>query len=206
MSEQPAFRLGVLISGRGSNMAALQEAIEAGKITSSQMAVVISNRADAAGLDWAKQRGLKTVALTPDQLANRHLRDTSIVEILQEAKVDVLLLAGYDRILGDSLLSAFPKRILNIHPSLLPAYGGRGMVGEAVHQAVITAGETESGCTVHLVTEVVDGGSILGQKRVPVLADDTAKSLAKRVLKAEHQLYVETVQIFLQQLKTLPVL
>jgi phosphoribosylglycinamide formyltransferase-1 len=202
MSQRPPVRLGVLISGRGSNLAALQDALESGKITDATIVLVVSNHANALGLSWAEEQGLKIETLSAEQAKNRHRRDEAIVGLLKENQVDVLLLAGYDRILGPELLAAFPQRILNIHPSLLPAYGGRGMVGTAVHQAVLAAGEIESGCTVHLVSDVVDGGEILGQKRVPVLAGDTAESLAQRVLQTEHELYAKTVQHFLQRLKT----
>jgi phosphoribosylglycinamide formyltransferase 1 len=199
-SLQSVVRLGILISGRGSNMAALYEAIQAKRLTGVEITVVISNHSNAQGLEWAKEKGLNSVAIDKASAKNRRLRDESILTILKEYAVDLILLAGYDRIISSTLLEAFPGKILNIHPSLLPLYGGPGMIGKAVHEAVIAAGETESGCTVHLVTDVVDGGTILGQQRVPVLPNDTAESLAERVLNAEHQLYANAVQNYLSHI------
>jgi phosphoribosylglycinamide formyltransferase 1 len=195
-------RLGILLSGRGSNFAALQQAIVTGELTQATIAVVLSNRFEAAGLDLARAAGLKAIALNPDQAATLDSRDAALVALLTEHAVDVVLLAGYDRIIGPALLAAFPDRILNIHPSLLPAYGGKGMVGANVHAAVLANHETESGCTVHLVNDVVDGGKILGQSRVPVMADDTPETLASRVLAQEHRLYPRVVNDFVRQINT----
>lgn len=192
-------RLGVLLSGRGSNFAALQKAIAAGEIAQAAITVVISNREEATGLDLARAAGLKAVALNPDQAATLASRDAALVASLAEHGVDIVLLAGYDRIIGPALLAAYPNRILNIHPSLLPAYGGQGMVGAKVHAAVLANQETESGCTVHLVNEVVDGGAILGQSRVPVLPADTPETLAARVLAEEHRLYPRVVNAFIRE-------
>jgi phosphoribosylglycinamide formyltransferase-1 len=192
-------RLGVLLSGRGSNFGAMQNAITQGILTNAEVAVVVSNHADAAGLAFAKSQGLNTVALEKSQFENRPAFDTAIAEALQAHRVELVILAGYDRILGSALLVAYPGKILNIHPSLLPAYGGKGMVGRKVHQAVLENSEAESGCSVHLVTEIVDGGVILGQSRVPVLPDDSPESLAARVLEQEHQLYPRVIGEFIQQ-------
>lgn len=195
----PKCCLGILLSGRGSNFAALYQSIEDGTLTHGTISVVISNRPDAPGLDWARARNLPAVALNPEQMSDSVARDNAITEILRAHHVDLVLLAGYDRIIGPLLLTAYPERILNIHPSLLPAYGGRGMVGLKVHEAVLAGGETESGCTVHIVTDVVDGGAILGQSRVPVLKTDTPEALAARVLEQEHLLYAQVVQTFIQR-------
>jgi formyltetrahydrofolate-dependent phosphoribosylglycinamide formyltransferase len=192
-------RLGILISGRGSNLIALHKAIQQGKLTDAEIAVVVSNRMDAKGMEWASDQGLNVVALPEESAKKRSLRDQAILESLLHYKVDFVLLAGYDRIISNTLLDAFPGRMLNIHPSLLPAFGGPGMLGKAVHEAVLAAGELESGCTVHLVTDVVDGGAILGQNRVSVLINDTADTLAERVLNAEHQLYAEAVQNYIHR-------
>jgi formyltetrahydrofolate-dependent phosphoribosylglycinamide formyltransferase len=197
--DTPKCRLGVLLSGRGSNFAALCRAIEEGVLTHGIVSVVISNRSDAPGLDLARARNLPAVALNPGQSADRAMRDASIATILREYRVDLVVLAGYDRIIGPTLLEAYPGRILNIHPSLLPAYGGRGMLGLKVHTAVLAGGEMESGCTAHLVTEVVDGGAILEQSRVPVLEADTPETLAARVLEQEHRLYPRVIQAFIQR-------
>ncbi len=198
MNAAPKCRLGVLLSGRGSNFGAIQRAISDGDLPNAEIAVVISNHPEAEGLKLAQSHGLQTRAWDKSEFESRQAFDEAIAAALQADQVDLVILAGYDRILGNALLAAYPGRILNIHPSLLPAYGGKGMVGHKVHQAVLANGEAESGCTVHLVTEVVDGGAILGQSRVPVLADDTPEALAARVLAQEHQLYPRTIQSFIQ--------
>lgn len=194
-------RLGVLLSGRGSNFVALHQAIESQRLMQAVISVVISNRPQAPGLVMAREFGLKSVALLPAQSTTQSARDEAIIGSLVEHDVDVLLLAGYDRIIGSTLLAAYPERILNIHPSLLPAYGGKGMIGAKVHEAVLANNETESGCTVHLVTDVVDGGTILGQSRVAVYPDDTPETLAARVLREEHRLYPKVVNDFIRQLQ-----
>lgn len=198
MSSAPKCRLGVLLSGRGSNFEAIQDAIVQGALANAEVAVVLSNHPEAGGLEIAKSHGLQTVALDKSQFETRQAFDQAITEVLKAHQVELVILAGYDRILGSALLAAYPGRILNIHPSLLPAYGGKGMVGQKVHQAVLANNEAESGCSVHLVTEIVDGGSILGQSRVPVLANDTCETLAARVLQQEHQLYPRVIGEFIQ--------
>lgn len=191
VTEQKICRLGILISGRGSNLAAIQQAIETGQMTNATIAVVVSNKPDAGGLRFAASKTIPTAVVTEKN-------DAAILSILQAHQIDLLVLAGYGRILSQVLLDAYPNRIVNIHPSLLPAYGGRGMVGIKVHQAVLAAKETESGCTVHGVTAYVDGGPILGQARVPVLPGDTAEILAERVLAEEHRLYPKVLQTLIQ--------
>jgi phosphoribosylglycinamide formyltransferase-1 len=200
MSKAPKARLGVLLSGRGSNFEAIQKAIAKGSLTNAEIALLISNRADAAGLELAKSYGLPTLALSKAQFESRLHFDQAIVDALKAHQVDLVILAGYDRIITSTLLNAYAGRILNIHPSLLPAYGGKGMVGHKVHQAVLENNEAQSGCSVHVVTEIVDGGAVLGQSCVPVLATDTVETLAKRVLEQEHQLYPRIIGEFIQQL------
>jgi formyltetrahydrofolate-dependent phosphoribosylglycinamide formyltransferase len=192
-------RLGILLSGRGSNFAAIQEAIAQGQLPHAEIAVVISNHEDAPGLTLAQSKGLNTVALDKADFEGRAAFDTAIAEALKAHQVDLVVLAGYDRILSQPVLDAYPHRILNIHPSLLPAYGGKGMVGSKVHQAVIDGREATSGCTVHVVTDVVDGGAILGQSSVPVLDTDTPETLAARVLAQEHQLYPRMIGAWIAQ-------
>lgn len=188
-------RLGILISGTGSNMKALVEASRSGCLQGlAEVKVVGSNNPDAAGLEWAKNQRLDTFSVTEK---TRDARDLAMIEKLKPYNLDALLLAGYDRIVGPNLLQAYHGTILNIHPSLLPAYGGKGMVGIQVHQAVLAAGDAESGCTVHLVDDGVDTGRILGQKTVPVLSEDTPETLQARVLEQEYQLYPQTVKEFL---------
>lgn len=186
-------RLGVLISGRGSNLAAIQHAIEAKTLTEAEIAVVISNKTDAAGLAFAHSKNIP-VAVTAN--------DDEILATLKQHNVEWVILAGYNRIIRPVLLNAYAERILNIHPSLLPAYGGKNMVGLRVHAAVLENQESQSGCTVHLVTEEVDGGPILGQRTVPVLPDDTPERLADRVLAQEHELYPIVIHQLIQKSPT----
>jgi len=200
MSQVSKARLGVLLSGRGSNFAAIQKAIRENRLTNAEITLIVSNRPDAIGLEVAQAEGLKTLALDKAQFESRQAFDQAIVDALQAERVDIVILAGYDRIITSALLDAYAGRILNIHPSLLPAYGGKGMVGHKVHQAVLDNNEAQSGCSVHLVTEIVDGGAILGQSSVPVLSTDTTETLAARVLEQEHQLYPRVIGEFIQQL------
>lgn len=191
--------IGVLLSGRGSNFAAIQDAIASGALPNAEVKVVISNRKDALGLAIAKKNGIAAISLNRDGYSSRKDFDTAICNALKSHQVKLVVLAGYDRILGEPVLSTFANRILNIHPSLLPAYGGKGMVGEKVHQAVLNQSEIESGCSVHLVTQDVDGGPVLGQSKVPVLPTDTAASLAERILEQEHKLYPQVIQAFIEK-------
>ena len=190
-------RLGILLSGRGSNFQAIHRAIDDGGLQA-EIALVFSNHADAPGLAYAEARGLPAASLDKADFENRAAYDTELVSLLKTCGVDLVVLAGYDRILGKPLLEAFPGRVLNIHPSLLPAYGGKNMVGLKVHQAVVDAKEAESGCSVHLVTEVVDGGRVLGQRKVAVTPADTAETLAAKVLAEEHRLYPEAIQRYIE--------
>lgn len=199
MNQPRKWRLGVLLSGRGSNFAAIQQAIEQGDIPNAEIAIVISNHANASGITLAQSKGLKTATLEKHQYESRIAFDQAVADILQAHQTDLVILAGYDRIISAPLLEAFSGRILNIHPSLLPAYGGKGMVGIKVHQAVLDNREPQSGCSVHLVTDVVDGGAILEQSSVPVLANDTPETLAARVLEQEHQLYPQAIRKFIEQ-------
>jgi phosphoribosylglycinamide formyltransferase-1 len=198
MSGQPCPG-GVLLSGRGSNFEAILKAIQTGALPNAEIKVVISNRKDAQGLATAKRNGITAIAINRGAYASRKDFDTAICSALLSHGVKLVVLAGYDRILGEPLLETFENRILNIHPSLLPAYGGKGMVGFKVHQAVLDAAERESGCTVHLVTRDVDGGPILGKSVVPVFPDDTVESLAARVLEQEHQLYARVIRAFIEE-------
>lgn len=199
MSLLPQYRLGVLLSGRGSNFSAIQAAIKAGQIPNTQVSVVISNHAEALGLRLAADQGISALVLNPQMFESRSAFDQALVDILQKHQIDLVILAGYDRIISAPLLTAYEDRLLNIHPSLLPAYGGKGMVGMKVHQAVLADGQTESGCSVHLVTAVVDDGPVLGQSRVFVAADDTPESLAAKVLAQEHQLYPQVIRDYIER-------
>jgi phosphoribosylglycinamide formyltransferase-1 len=184
-------RLGILISGRGSNLQALIDAIAAGRLDAT-IAVVISNRADAAGLDRACAAGIETVTLSHRAFPTREDYDRALVKELQARDIGLVCLAGFMRLVGTPLIDAFPNRILNIHPSLLPAFPGL----EAQKQA-IEHGVKVSGVTVHLVTAELDGGPIVVQRAVPVIAGDTAETLAARILEEEHRAYPEAVRMIL---------
>ena len=180
-------RLGILISGRGSNMIALADAVRDEKIPNAEVAVVISDKASAAGLLKAGERGIETLVIER-RGRPRAEHDREMVTELQARKVDLVCLAGYMRLLSSEFLAAFPRRILNIHPSLLPLFPGLD-----AQQQAIDHGARVSGCTVHYVDETLDGGPVIAQRQVPVHDDDTAESLAKRILVEEHKLYPEAV-------------
>jgi phosphoribosylglycinamide formyltransferase-1 len=185
-------KLGFLVSGRGSNMQAVIDACKDGRL-SAQPVVVISNNRDAGALARARTEGIPAYHLGRSRYPDSEQLDRKITETLKEYKVELLLLAGYMKKIGGHTLAAFQGRILNIHPALLPKFGGAGMYGMHVHEAVIARGERESGATVHIVEGDYDTGPILGQKKITVAATDTAETLAAKVLVVEHELYVETL-------------
>jgi len=185
-------RIAILISGRGSNMLALADAVDEGRIPNAEITVVISDQAQAAGLERAKGRGLKTIVIER-QGRRREEHDREIVAALQEHRVDIVCLAGYMRLLSRYFLKAYPNRILNIHPSLLPAFPGLDAQRQALEEGV-----KWTGCTVHFVDETLDGGPIIAQQEVPVLDDDTKESLSARILEHEHQLYAEALALVLR--------
>jgi len=179
-------RIAVCVSGRGSNLLALHDALAGDP--DARIELVLSDRADAPALARAAERGIRAVAL-PD-----HRDAAAWLAELQMARIDLVVLAGYLKHVPDAVVAAFRGRILNVHPSLLPAFGGPGMYGMRVHRAVLASGATESGATVHLVDEVYDRGPVLAQGRVPVLPGDTPESLAARVLEMEHRLLPAAVR------------
>lgn len=183
--------LGILLSGRGSNFVAIAENIDAGRIPDARIAVVIANKADAPGIATARQRGLNALVI-PSKGRPREEHDREVVAALQEHKVDLVCLAGYMRLLSPWFVQQFPQRILNIHPSLLPAFPGL----EAQEQA-FAYGVKVSGCTVHFVDEELDHGAILVQKAVPVMDSDDEHSLARRILEQEHIAYTEAINLVL---------
>ena len=183
--------IGILLSGRGSNFVAIAESIDAGRIADARIAVVISNRADAAGVATARQRGLSVVVI-PSKGRTREEHDREVVGVLKQHNVDLVCLAGYMRLLSPWFVQQFPRRILNIHPSLLPAFPGL----EAQEQA-FAYGVKVSGCTVHFVDEELDHGAIIVQKVVSVLGSDDEHSLAARILEQEHIAYTEAINIVL---------
>src|SRR5689334_2065624 len=182
----PLKKLGILISGRGSNFEAIADSIQAGHLDA-EIAIVISNRAEAPGLESARRRGLNA-RLIPSKGRTREEHDAEVAAALHEAHVDLVCLAGYMRLLSPEFVRAFPDRIINIHPSLLPAFPGL----EAQKQA-FEYGVKVSGCTVHFVDEHLDHGPIILQKTVPVLDNDNAHSLAARILEQEHIAYAEAI-------------
>jgi phosphoribosylglycinamide formyltransferase 1 len=183
--------LGILLSGRGSNFVAIADSIEAGRIPDARIAVVLSNNGDAPGIATAKQRGLKALVIASKGRA-REEHDREIVAALKENGVDLVCLAGYMRLLSPWFVQQFPQRILNIHPSLLPAFPGL----EAQEQA-FAYGVKISGCTVHFVDEELDHGAIIVQRTVPVLESDDEHALAARILEQEHIAYTEAIRIVL---------
>jgi phosphoribosylglycinamide formyltransferase-1 len=185
-------RIGVLLSGRGSNFGALADSVSAGRIPDAEIAVVVSNKPDAAGLERAKSRGIPA-QLIPSRGLEREAYDRKVVAVLQEHKVELVCLAGYMRLLSPYFVAAFPQRILNIHPSLLPSFPGLESQKNALEHGVKFAG-----CTVHFVDENLDAGPIILQAVVPVHDDDDEHSLSARILEEEHRIYSEAVIMVLQ--------
>lgn len=185
-------RVGVLLSGRGSNFEALADAVSEERIPDAQVTVVISNREDAPGLEKARQRGIHALAI-PSKGLQREEYDRQVVAVLREHEVELVCLAGYMRLVSRFFVESFPGRILNIHPSLLPAFPGL----EAQKQAW-EHGVKFTGCTVHFVDETLDAGPIIIQSAVPVRDDDTSESLAARILAEEHRIYPEAVRLVLE--------
>jgi len=185
-------RIGVLLSGRGSNFEALADSISAGRIPNAEIAIVVSNREGAPGIDRAHARGL-TTRVIPSKGLEREPYDRQVVAALHEASVDLVCLAGYMRLLSPHFVAAFPQRILNIHPSLLPSFPGLESQKQALDYGVRFAG-----CTVHFVDENLDAGPIVLQAVVPVEDHDTEDTLSARILKEEHRIYSEAVRIVLE--------
>jgi phosphoribosylglycinamide formyltransferase-1 len=183
--------LGVLISGRGSNLQSIIDATKTGRLDAT-IAVVVSNRAEAPGLQRARDAGIETVLLSPRDYSDRDAYDRALAELLLQRGVALVCLAGFMRLVGQALLDAFPDRILNIHPSLLPSFPGLDAQRQALEHGVRV-----TGATVHFVTAQLDGGPIVVQAAVPVLEDDTVDTLSARVLVEEHRLYPEAIQLVL---------
>jgi len=184
--------LGILLSGRGSNFVAIADSIAAGRIPNARISVVISNRADAPGFDTARQRGLNALAIS-SKGKPREQHDREVVAALLENRVDLVCLAGYMRLLSPWFVQQFPSKILNIHPSLLPAFPGL----EAQQQA-FAYGVKVTGCTVHFVDEELDHGAIIVQKTVPVMDSDDEHTLSARILEQEHIAYTEAIRLVLE--------
>lgn len=185
-------RIGVLASGGGTDLQSILDACESGQIDG-RVVIVISNVADAGALKRASEFDAKAVFLD-HRGKSRGAHEREISNELDAAKIDLIVLAGYLRMLGYDFVNKYKNKIINIHPALLPKYGGKGMHGMNVHRAVLESGDTESGCSVHFVTEDVDGGPVIARMKVPVKPQDTPESLQARVLKAEHLLLPMVIQ------------
>ncbi len=186
--------IAVLGSGRGSNFLAILTAIENGKIPGARIACVLSNNSSAGILQIARDHALPAYHLSRQQYATEEEYVEGLCGVLDGHGANLIVLAGYMKLLPAELITRFRSRILNIHPALLPRFGGKGMYGMHVHEAVLMAGESESGATVHSVDEIYDHGVILLQKKVPVFPGESADSLAARVLAVEHELYPEVIR------------
>jgi phosphoribosylglycinamide formyltransferase-1 len=186
----PLKKLGILLSGRGSNFEAIADSIKAGRLQA-EIAIVISNRADAPGLESARRRGL-TAVLIPSKGRVREEHDAQVVAALKGVQVDLVCLAGYMRLLSPEFVRAFPDQIVNIHPSLLPAFPGMDAQKQALDYGVKI-----TGCTVHFVDEHLDHGAIILQKAVPVLDSDDVHTLSARILEQEHSAYSEAINLVL---------
>ena len=188
----------VLASGGGTNLQAIIDHIEAGKLNA-QIKAVISNNSKAGALEWAKNHNIPAIHFSHKQFATSEEFDQKLLSVLKENLTDMLVLAGYMKILSPVIIREYKNKIINIHPALLPSFGGPGMYGIHVHEAVIKSGVKVTGVTVHMVDEVYDHGAIVIQKTVPVMDNDTPESLAERVLKVEHQAYSEALQLFAEE-------
>ncbi len=185
-------KIGVLLSGRGSNFKAIFEKVKSGEIKA-EIVVVVSDNADAKGLEFAKENGIEAVFLDIKSFPSRKDYDRKIIDILKEREVDLVLLAGYMKIVGEEFVSSFKNRIMNIHPALLPSFPGLHAQRKALKYGV-----RYSGCTVHFVDEKMDHGPIILQAVVPVYQEDTEESLSERILREEHRIYPEAVKLYFE--------
>lgn len=192
--------IGVLVSGGGSNFEALVAAARRGEIPRADFRLLISNKPGAGALDRAARLGVPARVFDPKTFPDRGACFDAVADALLEKGVRVVCLAGFLLKVEPNFIRRFPGRILNIHPALLPKFGGQGMYGRHVHEAVLAAGEKESGCTVHLVDDEFDHGPAIARAKVPVVPGDTAEGLAARVLEQEHRLYPAALRQFLEKL------
>lgn len=187
--------LGVFVSGNGSNLQAIIDAINSSELTNTEIGVVISNNSRAKALDKAKAANIPNYILYSTDMKYKAL------SLLNEHKVDFIVLAGFLKKLCNTILEAYPERIINIHPALLPKYGGKGMYGQRVHEAVLKGGEVKTGVTIHYVDGLYDHGKIIRQVKVPIIKNDTLETLIKRVLVVEHKLLVDVLKTFSEELE-----
>ena len=189
----------VFASGSGTNFQSIIDAVQRGDITA-RISGLITNKDGIKAIERAKKNQIPAKVINPNNLDSEKDFESRLLNQLKEWNADLIVLAGYLKKIPSAVIENYPNRILNIHPSLLPKYGGKGFYGTNVHKAVLKAGEKESGCSVHVVTEEFDEGPVLAQKTVPVLQNDTPEELASRILKEEHKLYPDTIQKHLQTL------
>ncbi len=187
-------KIAVLVSGSGTNLQSIIDAISNRTLEDTEIAVVISNKSDAYALKRAEDAGIRNISLNPKDFNSNFEFDNKLIEIISNYKVDLIVLAGYMKILTKEFVNAFSNRIINIHPALLPDFGGKDMYGEKVHRAVLKSKVKESGCTVHYVISEVDKGPIIAQTKVPVLPNDTVEILSNRILNEEHKLLVKAIK------------
>lgn len=188
--------IAVLASGRGSNFQAILEAIEEGKIRNASIVVVISNNSDAGALEIARANNIPALHLSRKHFSSEEEFNKKLLNVLDQYTVNLIALAGYMKKLDPCVIQKYKNRIINIHPALLPAFGGKGMYGMHVHEAVLNYGAKVSGATVHIVDEGYDQGPIVLQQAIEVAEDETPESLAAKILTVEHQLYPEAVRLF----------
>ncbi len=196
-------KLGLLASHRGTNLQAIADACSSGRLAA-EPAVVISNNSGSGAAQRARREGIPFHHLSGKTHPSAEALDAAILEVLEKHGVELVVLVGYMKQIGPRTLARFAGRVINTHPALLPKFGGAGMYGQRVHQAVLAAGETESGVSVHLVDAGYDTGPVIAQCRVPVLAGDTAESLAARVVEREHEFLVDTIAAIVEGRIPLP--
>lgn len=187
-------RLAIFASGKGSNLRAIYHAIRGGTLTGVTLSLIVSNNSTAEALEFARTNGIEALHLSPS-VTGEEQYEAALLEALRHRSIDLIALAGYMRKIPDSLITAYRHRIVNIHPALLPEFGGEGMYGRRVHEAVLGAGRKTTGATVHYVESDYDTGEIILQTECPVIDNDTPETLGKRVLHCEHELYPKALQI-----------
>jgi phosphoribosylglycinamide formyltransferase-1 len=195
-----SFKLGVLASGNGTDLGAIYTEMDEGKMPGIEVVIVISNKEDAPVLEKARVRGLKAIFVDPKGKSKEEY-DAELVRLMKEATVDLVCLIGYMKILTPVFVSAFPRHIINVHPALLPKYGGNGWYGMKVHEGVLAAGEKESGMTIHFVDIGVDSGAMILQEKVAIEPGETPESLRTKVLKLEKKAYPEAIRLIYRERK-----
>ncbi|KPJ50221.1 MAG: phosphoribosylglycinamide formyltransferase [candidate division Zixibacteria bacterium DG_27] len=190
-------KIAVLVSGGGTNLQSIIDRVEAGKIKA-QIEVVISNNSKAYALERARRHNITALHMSAKKYGSQERLDEELLELFEEKQIDLIVLAGYMKLLSPMIVRKYRGRVINIHPGPLPEFGGKGMYGQRVHQAVLSAGLKETCASVHVVDEIYDHGPVLLERKVSVMPDDTPESLAARVLKVEHQILPEVINMYAQ--------